>query len=102
VLPAESGDGTHIYHLYVVQHERRDALMAHLNANGVQCGIHYPDPIHHTRPFRDVRTVPDGAPISCQLAKRILSLPMYPGLTNEQIDRVAQEVLAFDAKLAVL
>jgi dTDP-4-amino-4,6-dideoxygalactose transaminase len=102
VLPAECGDGTHVYHLYVVQHERRDALLAHLNANGVQCGIHYPQPIHLTRPFSSVRTVPEGAPVSCRLAQQILSLPMYPGITDEQLERVADAVAAFSASMAVL
>jgi dTDP-4-amino-4,6-dideoxygalactose transaminase len=102
ILPTECGDGMHVYHLYVVHHERRDALMAHLQAAGVQCGVHYPEPIHHTRPFRWVRTVPEGAPVSSRLAKRILSLPMFPGISDDEIDRVAQEVSAFDTKLAVL
>ncbi len=102
VLPAEREDFTHMYHLYVVQHERRDELLSHLNANGVQCGVHYPEPLHHTRPFIDVRTVADGAPVATWLAQRILSLPIYPGITDEQLQRVAHEVLAFESRLAVL
>jgi dTDP-4-amino-4,6-dideoxygalactose transaminase len=100
-LPVESPDVTHVYHLFVVQHSRRDDLAMHLHNAGLQCGIHYPEPIHGINLFSSVRTVPEGAPISAQLAKRILSLPMFPDLTDEQIERVAHAVRAFNGQLAV-
>jgi dTDP-4-amino-4,6-dideoxygalactose transaminase len=92
---------THVYHLYVVRHPQRDELLTHLQQAGVQCGIHYPTPIHQITAFQSVRTVPDGAPISSRLATQILSLPMFPELSPDQIQRVAQEVVAFTARLAV-
>jgi dTDP-4-amino-4,6-dideoxygalactose transaminase len=101
VLPVENPGVSHVYHLYVIRHEQRDELMAHLQSQGVQCGIHYPTPIHQIQPFHGARTVPDGAPVSTQMASQILSLPMYPELTDEQIERVAQAVHSFSAKLAV-
>ncbi|MEX0611472.1 MAG: DegT/DnrJ/EryC1/StrS family aminotransferase, partial [Pirellulales bacterium] len=64
----------------------------HLQQAGVQCGIHYPDPIHRLHPFRSVRTVPEGAPVSSRLARQILSLPMYPGITDEAIHRVSEAI----------
>ena len=51
ILPAETPDVTHAYHLFVVRHQRRDELLAHLQSAGVQCGIHYPTPIHEIQPF---------------------------------------------------
>lgn len=91
---------THVYHLYVVRHEQRDELMTHLQRSGVQCGIHYPTPIHRIQPFLGARTVPEGAPVSSRLAQEILSLPMYPELTTEAIDRVSDAVHSFQPMAA--
>lgn len=101
VLPYERPGLKHVYHLFVVQHPQRDELMTHLQQNGVQCGIHYPTPIHQVVSFESSRTVPDGVPVATRLASQIVSLPMFPEITNEQIDRVAQVIAAFDAKFAV-
>jgi dTDP-4-amino-4,6-dideoxygalactose transaminase len=95
VLPVAHPGATHVYHLFVVQHHDRDRLLEHLRAADVQCGVHYPEPIHDTITFRSARTVPEGAPVSRRLATRILSLPMYPELSCEQIRRVASAVKAF-------
>jgi dTDP-4-amino-4,6-dideoxygalactose transaminase len=102
VLPAERASVSHVYHLFVVQHPRRDELAAHLQSNGVQCGIHYPTPIHQIAAFGSCRAVPEGAPVASKLAGRILSLPMFPEISERQIDRVAEVVGAFDEKLAVV
>jgi dTDP-4-amino-4,6-dideoxygalactose transaminase len=91
-LPNERPGTTHVYHLFVVRHVERDALAAHLHDAGVQCGIHYPSPIHRCRPFRGARTVPEGAPVATRLAREILSLPMYPQLNDERIERVVDAV----------
>lgn len=92
VLPSERPGVKHVYHLFIVQHPERDQLAAHLQQNGIQCGTHYPTPIHRIKPFSSARTVPDGAPVSSWLASRILSLPMYPELTGEAIERVCNEL----------
>jgi dTDP-4-amino-4,6-dideoxygalactose transaminase len=101
LLPYERPGVTHVYHLFVVQHADRDALAAHLHAAGVHCGIHYPTPIHQIETFASARTLPEGAPVSSRLARRILSLPMYPEISNEQIERVVQVATSFGARLAV-
>src|SRR3972149_8652382 len=100
-LPTENDGIMHVYHLFVVQHEQRDELMRHLQNVGVQCGVHYPTPIHAIPPFCRARTVPDGAPGRSQLARRILSLPLYPELSDVQIERIAAAVNSFNARLAV-
>jgi dTDP-4-amino-4,6-dideoxygalactose transaminase len=92
VLPQERPGVSHVYHLFVVQHPDRDGLMGRLQAAGVQCGIHYPTPIHEIEAFRTVRTFPDGAPVSSGLAKRILSLPMFPQLSDDAIQQVCDAV----------
>jgi len=96
VLPQVAADVEHVFHLYVVQHERRDKLLAALKAQQIYCGIHYPRPIHLQEAYAGVRTVPDGAPVTSRIAGRILSLPMHPDLTDEQVRCVADAVQAFD------
>jgi dTDP-4-amino-4,6-dideoxygalactose transaminase len=101
-LPVAQPGATHVYHLFVVQHPERDRLLEHLRAADVQCGVHYPDPIHATSAFRAARTVPDGAPVSRRLATRILSLPMYPELSPAQIKRVASAVRSFAPRAPIV
>jgi dTDP-4-amino-4,6-dideoxygalactose transaminase len=95
VLPHERPGVTHVYHLFVVQHPERDKLAEHLQQSGVQCGIHYPEPIQRIENFKSARTVPDGAPVSARLAKRILSLPMFPELTDSALRHVCETIGSF-------
>jgi len=95
VLPVEKPEVRHVYHLYVVQHEERDGLLASLRGRGVFGGIHYPRPLHQLPPFATVRTIPDGAPVSAEVATRILSLPIFPEITDEQIEEVAEGIESF-------
>jgi dTDP-4-amino-4,6-dideoxygalactose transaminase len=92
-LPIEKSHVRHVYHLYVVQHDDRDGLIDRLRELRIQCGVHYPNPVCHAKPFRDARTVPDGAPLSTRVAKRIVSLPMYPGLTRDTIHHIANTIV---------
>ncbi len=84
-----------MYHLFVIQNANRDELMAHLQQRQVCCGIHYPTPVPESPPYRSARTVPEGIPVSSSLARRILSLPIYPELTDEQVDRVVDGISDF-------
>jgi dTDP-4-amino-4,6-dideoxygalactose transaminase len=95
-LPQEMPDRRHVYHLFVIQQPRRNELLAHLQHDGVHCGIHYPSPAPHTPPFRHARCVPDGVPVSAGLSQRILSLPMCPQLTREQVFRVAEAIRSLE------
>jgi dTDP-4-amino-4,6-dideoxygalactose transaminase len=94
-LPLEKAGVQHVYHLFVIQHDRRDELIAYLKTQGVSCGIHYPTPLHEVAPFKSARTVPERAPVSSRLAKKILSLPMYPELTREQAHQVVHQIKSF-------
>ena len=89
-------DRRHVYHLYVVRHPRRDALLNHLKQQGIECGIHYPQPVPHCPPFRHARTVPEGVPVSTMLSRQILSLPMCPRLTLAQIEQVVEGIGTFE------
>ena len=95
VLPFEHEDVRHVYHLFVVQHERRDELMAHLAEHDVFCGIHYPNPLYLAEPFGDSVTIPLELPVCTKTAKNILSLPMYPEMTRDQVSYVASVIHSF-------
>ena len=94
-LPKEHDDVRHVYHLFVVRHERRDELMAHLAERNIFCGIHYPYPLYLAEPFGDAVTIPFELPVCSQIAANILSLPMYPEMTREQVEYVAEAVHDF-------
>jgi dTDP-4-amino-4,6-dideoxygalactose transaminase len=97
VLPTPGGaEVEEVFHLYVVQHPERDQLRAFLGARGVQTGIHYPKPIHLQKAYADLGHEPGAFPIAERLSATVLSLPMYAELTDEQIERVAVCVRAFD------
>lgn len=100
VIPLEKSEAHHVYHLYVIQHEKRDDLLAYLKEQGISWGIHYPIPLNQQKPYLSARTVPDGVPVSTKLSKRILSLPMFPELTKEQIHRVAEGIVSFSPTTA--
>ncbi len=86
---------THVYHLFIVVSDHRDALQAHLSAAGIQTGIHYPVPIHLQRAYQDLGYGPGDFPHTEYLAGRMLSLPMYPELQEHQIKRVATAIETF-------
>jgi len=97
VVQQEARYSTHVYHLFIVETEWRDALREHLDAREIQTGIHYPAPIHLQRAYEDLGYGEGDFPESERLAKRVLSLPMFPELRREQIERVAEEIEEFFA-----
>jgi dTDP-4-amino-4,6-dideoxygalactose transaminase len=91
-LPREMPYARHVYHLYVVQTNERDALQQRLNEAGVQTGIHYPVPIHLQPAYASMGHKVGDFPESEKQAGRVLSLPMFPELTDEQINKVAEAI----------
>jgi len=91
-LPSEMPYARHVYHLYVVQTERRDEMQKNLSAAGVQTGIHYPIPVHLQPAYTSLGYKPGDFPEAERQAARVLSLPMYPELTDEQIEHVVAVV----------
>jgi dTDP-4-amino-4,6-dideoxygalactose transaminase len=90
--PKRLTDEGHVYHLYVVEVEDRADVMKRLSELGVQSGIHYPIPIHLQKAYAELG-VPRGAfPRTERSADRILSLPMFPELTGEQIAYVVDSL----------
>ena len=94
-LPLEAVDCESVYHLYVIRHRLRDKLKAHLEANGIGCALHYPHPLHLQKCFAHLGYKLGDFPVAERAARECLSLPIYPELTDEQVDSVAQTILEF-------
>jgi dTDP-3-amino-3,4,6-trideoxy-alpha-D-glucose transaminase len=92
--PAAAG-GDHVFHQYVVTTPYRDALREHLAASGVASAIHYPVPIHRTDAYAALSDGP--LPVAERLAGQSCSLPMWPTMSDETIERVAAAVHSFVA-----
>ena len=90
VTPTAAPDVRHVYHLYVIRTERRDTVRDYLNANGVGAGIHYPVPLHRQPAYRKRGYDALRLPVTERIAGEIISLPMYPEMTDAQIERVAE------------
>ena len=88
-LPRERDEVRHVYHVYVVRLQQRDAWRDRLTEAGVQTGVHYPIPVHLQPAYRDLGYRTGDFPVAEGVAGEILSLPMFPELTTEQIGTVA-------------
>jgi dTDP-4-amino-4,6-dideoxygalactose transaminase len=95
VVPSVAAGRTHVYHLYTIQHPRRDALAAYLNAKGIQTAIHYPTALPFLAAYRRLKHRPDQFPNAYREQSRILSLPMFAEITREQQDQVIDLVRGF-------
>ncbi len=96
LLAAPEADSAHVYHLFVVRCESRDALQAHLHAHGVQTLIHYPIPVHQQPPCLDIRRDPQGLGHSELHAARCLSLPCHPQMSHTDAAAVIAAINAFE------
>jgi perosamine synthetase len=96
--PQPDADFSPVYHLYTVRTGKRDALRAHLDAAGVQTGVHYEIPIHLQPIYRDLYGYgEDMLPVTERLCKEVVTLPMFPDMTDEQIGHVSDSIAGFFA-----
>ena len=95
ITPEESEDIYHVYHLYVIRSNDRDALFEHLKDNGIGCGMHYPVPIHLQAAMKGNGYKKGDLPVTEKIASEILSLPMYPHLTEENLSIVVETIKDF-------
>jgi dTDP-4-amino-4,6-dideoxygalactose transaminase len=93
--PFEAGYAKHIYHLYTIRIENRDELRDFLGEKGISTGIHYPIPIHLQKAYESLGLKEGSFPVSEKVANEILSLPMFPELTEEQIQYIASSIREF-------
>lgn len=92
-LPATRPENRHVYHLYVVRHPARDAIVQSLAERQIGVGIHYPWPIHTMRAYADLGYRDGSLPVTEQAAREIFSLPLYPSLTDAAQDRVCDALV---------
>ena len=103
ILPAELPENKHVYHLYVIKvnadrnknQDVRDKLQAYLQENKISTGLHYPIPLHLQNCFKELGYKHGDFPETEKLAENGLSLPMYPELTDDQIEYVANTIKKF-------
>jgi len=95
VCPDLGDPKSHIFHLYVVRTQQREALMKHLGERGVGVGIHYPIPIFRLGAYQDQNYDPAEFPNADLFKDQILSLPMFPEITEAQINEVVGAVKDF-------
>lgn len=95
VRPQESPYGEHVYHLYVVRSERRDELRRFLDQKGISSLIHYPLPIHLMEAYRDLGYGTGTFPQAEEHCRQVLSLPLYPEITEEEVIMVAESIKEF-------
>ncbi|MDX6543727.1 MAG: hypothetical protein QOK32_1330 [Gaiellaceae bacterium] len=98
VLPRELPGCHHVYHLYVVRAPDRDALGDYLGARGVHTAVFYPKPVHLHGAYADAGHRAGDFPVAEQAARETLALPVWPGHTRDDIEYVAEQVLAFYAR----
>ena len=92
ILPMTAPGNEHVWHLYVIRVPRRDHVLRCLQDEGIQAGIHYPVPVHLQPAFRPFGYGPGDFPVAEAAAGQLLSLPLYPQITEEQQVRVVDAV----------
>jgi dTDP-4-amino-4,6-dideoxygalactose transaminase/acetyltransferase-like isoleucine patch superfamily enzyme len=100
ITPFEPSWSRSVYHLYVVCTSNRDGLIDFLKSKGIGTGIHYPVPLHLQRAYTFLNYTREDLPVASRVAAEIVSLPMFPHLTEQQQKRVTSEVEAFNAKVS--
>jgi len=94
-IPFEEDFNRHVYHLYVLRTEKRDELQNYLKEKEIYTGIHYPIPIHLQEAYKELGYKKGDFPVSEMVGDEILSLPMFPELSDDQIEYVAECIKSF-------
>jgi dTDP-4-amino-4,6-dideoxygalactose transaminase len=87
----------HVFHQYTLKitNGKRDALAKYLNENDIPCGVYYPIPLHNQKAYVDERYREEDFPVTNQLVKEVISLPMHTELDQEQINHITNMVIGF-------
>jgi dTDP-4-amino-4,6-dideoxygalactose transaminase len=88
-LPRHYQDSDPVWHCYVIEHEQRDSLRSQLLEIGIETGIHYPVPIHLQHAYSSLGYRAGDFPVTEAFSRRCLSLPIYPELSDTQIQKIA-------------
>ena len=93
--PVERAGVHHVYHQYVIRAPRRDALRDYLGKEGVGCNVFYPRSLHMQECFADLGYKKGDFPVAEKACEEVLALPVFPELTDSQVERVAEVVMGF-------
>jgi dTDP-4-amino-4,6-dideoxygalactose transaminase len=102
-LPSPTAETTHVYHQYVIRcadPSTRSRLMAHLSERGIHTAVHYPVPVHLQPAYAHRLPGSRSLPVTEEVCPRILSLPLFPELTDEEVDQVVTAVAGFFSRSA--
>jgi dTDP-4-amino-4,6-dideoxygalactose transaminase len=94
-VPREADYAKHVYHIYAIRLQNRDALISALAEKDITCGIHYPVPVHLQEAYHFLELRAGSYPIAEKCAEELVSLPMFPELTKGQIHHVVHEIKKF-------
>ena len=95
ILPTVAGENTHVFHIFAVRTEERDSLEAFLGEKGIGCNKHYPIPIHRQEAYKELGLGEGTLPIAEEISRTELSIPMYYGMTDEEIGAVIDAINAW-------
>jgi dTDP-4-amino-4,6-dideoxygalactose transaminase len=103
IIPKISEGNTHVYHQYTIRvtdeyGHSRDELIEHLRANDIGCGIYYPKPLHLHKHFRSMGYKEGDFPVSEKLSKQVLSLPVNPFVTEDDVEKIIDTISQFRKK----
>jgi dTDP-4-amino-4,6-dideoxygalactose transaminase len=84
-----------VYHLYIIRVPKREELMKFLNGKGIQTGLHYPIPLHMQKAYSHLNYKESDFPVALKQSKEILSIPMYPEMTDEMVSYVCETIKSF-------
>jgi len=101
-VPYEPSWSRAVYHLYVIRTSDREGLMNHLKEAGIGTGIHYPIPLHLQKAYISLNYSPGDFPVAERVSTEIVSLPMFPQLTQSQQARVTEEILVFTGRFSAM
>jgi perosamine synthetase len=100
--PYRAKDVRHVYHLYVVRVEdsfasSREKLMEYLQAKGIGCTVHYPKTVYEQPLYQELGYTNESCPVSEDVSRRVLSLPVHPSLTSEDLAYICETINSFEA-----
>ena len=96
ILPVTIAEAEHVYHLFVIRHRQRDELQKYLKGREISTLIHYPIPSHLQPALKQLGYKKGDLPVTEEICDTCLSLPMYAGISEEQVDFVCENIIAFE------
>jgi dTDP-4-amino-4,6-dideoxygalactose transaminase len=98
ILPSIAEHATHVYHIYMIRTKSREKLQNHLSENGIGSLIHYPIPPHLQKAYQSLGFKKGDFPIAEEIADTCLSLPLWPGMKQSEVDYIAENISNFYKK----